>query len=94
MLLTILGNPFDRLPLTQTDRTIVVGNMRMFSFDMLAPLLRGMPISAAVAEFQGELSISVNFDLRFVSQAQAAGLLDDLLHALQNLLEESVAKSQ
>ncbi len=94
MLLTILGNPFDRLPLTQTDRTIVVGNMRMFSFDMLAPLLRGMPIAVAVAEFQGELSISVNFDLRFVSQAQAAGLLDDLLHALQNLLEESVAKSQ
>lgn len=87
-LLTNVGTPFDRLPLKQSDRNMNVGNLRMFAFDMLAPLLHGMPLAVAVAEFQSELSISVNFDARFVSRSQSEELLSDLLTALSKLCDE------
>ncbi len=91
-LLTNLGNPFDRLPLPKDDHSILVGNLKLFGVELVAPMLRGVPIALAVAEFLKQWTICLNFDARLVAAKQAGEFLDEFERAIGELIDEDYNK--
>jgi hypothetical protein len=93
-LLTNLGDPFGRLDLAKDPSGISVGNLKCTGVEMIAPMLRGTPVTIAVAEFLGELTICMNYDPRIISREMAKTLLDAYLREIDQGVArpESVVK--
>lgn len=81
-LLTNLGDPFGRLDLARDASGISVGNLQCTGVEMIAPMLRGTPVTIAIAEFLGELTICMNYDPRIMSREKTQSLLDAYLRAI------------
>jgi hypothetical protein len=86
VLLTNLGNPFDRLPLERAKDAATVGNLKWRGVELIAPMLRGIPAAFAVAEFLNCLTICLNLDPRVLSGSLGAEMLDEFERAIGELM--------
>ncbi len=72
-MLTNLGKPLLRTGLTTNEAgQIQIGSLILERLELIAPIRQGMPISFAVVEYAGELTMTLHYDQRVVSPEMAA----------------------
>jgi hypothetical protein len=72
---TNLGTPFAHVPLPQQDRFIVAGNVTMVDVDVVAPVRPYSCATVAAWLYAHKLHLTLHYDPRPLSAAQAANLL-------------------
>lgn len=71
-MLTNLGKPLLRTGLTTNEEgKIQVGSLVLERLELIAPIRQAMPISFAVVEYAGELTMTLHYDHRLISPATA-----------------------
>ena len=73
---TNVGTLFAELPLPERDGHIVAGNLTLVDLDAVAPIHPYSCVTMIAGLYAGELSITLHYDPRPLSEAQAADLLD------------------
>jgi hypothetical protein len=80
---TNVGSFFAQSTLPQRDERIVAGNVTVLDMDLVAPIHPYTCVSVAVGLYADRLGVTLHYDPRPMSEAQAAELLDAYLGRIQ-----------
>lgn len=84
ILVTNLGEPFKRLKVPRApDGGLIVGDSRVDSFDLIAPLRPNTQAAFAIYRYAGRTILSLTYDNRVVTESSAKELLELVCTAFQ-----------
>jgi hypothetical protein len=86
-LLTNLGEPLARVALPKENGKLLVGNMRLEGFDLLAPLRPKTNAAFSVFRYAGKMCLTLNFDPRVLTNQSARGLMNRFVARIQRSIE-------
>jgi len=84
-ILSNVGRIYVDSPLPRQEGNLVAGNVKLMSFDSIAPIRPHTCACFAVTTYADRLSITLHYDPRPLTGDQAAGLLATFLRRLQDL---------
>lgn len=80
---TNVGKPFVHVPLPRDDHRIVTGNLTLEDLDAVAPLRPYSCVTLGLATYARRMGITLHYDPRPLSSAQAADLLETFTRRLR-----------
>jgi len=83
-LISNLGNFLSRIPLPNRAGRIAAGNLLLEHLDIMPPLRQGMAAAFVAFFYAGALCVSLHYDARRLTPAQAADLLDTFIEQLRS----------
>lgn len=92
VLVTNLGEPFKRLPFPKDEQgRIQFGNLTLQRFELVAPLRPNTQAGFAVFRYAGKLMLSLTYDNRVISPAEAQSLTEMVSEEIRDHLGETAA---
>ncbi|NND97890.1 MAG: hypothetical protein HKN47_11240, partial [Pirellulaceae bacterium] len=83
-LLTNVGSPFKRSPFLQNAGKLVVSDLVLEKFEVVAPLRAYTDVAFSIGEYAGDYHITMHWDPRTISSQQAEALMAAYVKRLRN----------